>query len=235
MAGPIERAANLRQPARHAGRRLVVDDQHGPDAMVTILTQPGFERRRIDAVAPVSRHDLHVESQPARDLGPASRELSDVEGEHAIARRQRIDQGRLPGAGARRGKDHHGRGGLENRLQPVENGPAQRRELRAPVIDGRLRHRPQHTIGCVGRPRYLQKVSAAPMHGRTSYPDLSRSGLGLGTRGSRLRIGAPADLRHARELAASGFSRKAVAVGNPWIASRSLPAKAEATRDCQRL
>ena len=162
----VDRAPDLRQAAGDAGRRFVVDHQHRADAMVAVLAQPRLERCRIDAVPPVSRHDLHVESQPARDCGPSSGELSDVEGEHAIPGRQRVDERRFPRAGAGGGEHHDRLHGLEDSLQPVEHGAAQRRELGAPMIDGRLRHRAEHAIRRVGGTGNLQEVAAAPMHGR---------------------------------------------------------------------
>ena len=114
-------------------------------------------------------------SSPSRRATSAHplRELSDVEGEHAIPGRQRVDERRFPRAGAGGGEHHDRLRGLEDTLQPVEHGPAERRELRAPVIDGRLRHRAEHAIRRVGGTGNLEKVAAAPMHGRRSYRTVS--------------------------------------------------------------
>ena len=131
---------------------------------------------------PVAGHEIDVEAQPPRDLGPAvenspmSKASTRSPGDSVLT--SDASQAPVPDAG----KDHDRPRVWKIGLQSIENVGPERRELRAPVIDRRLRHRAQHAIGRVGRPGYLQKMSAAPMHGRTSYPDLS----GLGARGSGL-------------------------------------------------
>ena len=76
---------------------------------------------------------------------------------------------------ARRRKDHHRAGGLEDRLQAVEHLAPQRGELRAAVVDRRLRHRPQHAIGHVGRTGNLEEVPSASMHGQGNRIEELRS------------------------------------------------------------
>ena len=151
-----------------AGRRLVVHDQHGAGCGGRDPRAAGFERRRIDAVPPVSGHDLDVEPDPPRHLGPAPGELADVERQHPIAGRQRVDERRFPRAGARRGKDHDRPGGLEDPLRALEHLASERREFGAAMIDGRLRHRAQHAIGRVGRSGDLKEVTSALVHGQGS-------------------------------------------------------------------
>ena len=53
-----------------------------------------------------------------------------------------------------------GAGSLEDVLEAVEDLEGQPRELRAPMIDRRLVDCPQHAIGDVRRPGYLQEVAA---------------------------------------------------------------------------
>ena len=66
---------------------------------------------------------------------------------------------------APRGEDDHVTLSLEHTLETVEHLPGQRSEVGAPMIDGRLRDRPEDAMGNVGRARDLQEMAAAPMHG----------------------------------------------------------------------
>ena len=83
MPGAIDRAPDLGEPARDAGRCFVVHDEHGADAVVAIRGQPRLERRGIDAAPPGAGHHLDLEPEPPRHLGPVLRELADIEREHA--------------------------------------------------------------------------------------------------------------------------------------------------------
>src|SRR5271156_4967890 len=73
--------------------------------------------------------------------------------------RHSVAKCRLPRRGARRVIDDHRPGGLENRLQPVEDRPRQARKLGPAVIDGRVIDRPQHPVGDVGGPGNLQEMA----------------------------------------------------------------------------
>src|SRR5665213_1944061 len=77
-----------------------------------------------------------------------------------IARRQRVDDRRFPGAGARRGKDDHRAGGLEDLLAAVEHRPGERGELRAAVVDDWHVHGAKHAIWHRARTGNLQKMSS---------------------------------------------------------------------------
>jgi hypothetical protein len=55
--------------------------------MPAVFGQSSLEPFGIDAVPPVAVEQFHLESKPARDFRPASRELADVECEDAIPRR----------------------------------------------------------------------------------------------------------------------------------------------------
>ena len=91
--------------------------------------------RRIDAVPPVAGHELDIEPEPARHLPPQRREMPGLEHQHPVARRQRVDQRRLPRPGAGRGIDHDGAGGLEDPLHAGHDLLAERRRI--PGRDGR--------------------------------------------------------------------------------------------------
>ena len=133
--------------------------------MVAVLAQPRLERRRIDAAPPVAGHDLDVESEPPRDLGPAranspiSNASTRSPGDSVLT--SAASHAPVPDAG----KITTGPEVWKMRFKPVEHLAAERGELGAPMIDRRLRHRAQHAIGHVGRTRDLEEVTAAPMHG----------------------------------------------------------------------
>ena len=77
-----------------------------------------------------------------------------------VARTQGIDEGRLPGAGARRGVDDDGVGGAENRLNGLKYAQAKLLELRAAMVNGGEVDGPQHPIGNIGWPGDLQEMPA---------------------------------------------------------------------------
>ena len=100
------------------------------------------------------------EPQSPCHFGPVLRELADIKREDGVAGRERIDQRRFPRAAAGARKDHDWCGGLEDRLQPLQNVVPERRELRTAVIDSGLRHGSQHALGRIGRPWDLKEVTA---------------------------------------------------------------------------
>src|SRR5207302_1742091 len=129
--------------------------------LVGVGAQPLLDRFRIGAVAPVSGDEFNVEAELARHLLPQRSEMTGLVHEHAIGRRERIDQRRLPGARARGGIDDHlGARGLEYALHVRERLLAERAELGTAVVDGRQIDRAQHAIGHVRRPGDLQEVTA---------------------------------------------------------------------------
>ena len=64
---------------------------------------------------PVARQQLDFSPSRFAILLPERRELAGLEHQHAVARRQRVDERRFPGAGARRGIDHDRLRRLEDR------------------------------------------------------------------------------------------------------------------------
>ena len=95
---------------------------------------------------------------------PQHGEVAGLEHQHPVAGRQRVDERRLPRAGAGRGIDHDGAGGLKDPLQAVEHLAPEPRERRAAVIDGRLRDGAQNPVRHVGRPGDLEKMTAGHQH-----------------------------------------------------------------------
>ncbi len=128
-----------------------------------ILGQLGLDDRRIDAAAPVAGHEVDHQAELLGHRPPQRREMARLEHQHAIARRQRVDERGFPGAGARRRVDHDRPRGLEDRLQALQDFQRQLRELGTPMVDGRLVHRPQDAVGHVGGPGNLQEMAAGRM------------------------------------------------------------------------
>ena len=102
-----------------------------------------------------------VQAELAGHPRPQGGEVPGVEGQHAVARRQRVDQRGLPGTGAGGGVDGDGPGAA---AQPPEAGQHLARhsgELGTAVIDGGRRHRPQHPVRNIRGPGDLEEVPAA--------------------------------------------------------------------------
>ena len=148
--------------AGDAGRRLVVHDADRLDRV----------RRGRRRAAPRSRRgstpwrqspgrNSTARPEPLGHLLPQRREVAGLGHQHAIARRQRVDERRFPRAGARGRVDDDGAVGLEHLLHPGEHRLAQRRRTPGPrwsivgVVD-----RAQHAVGHVGRPGNLQEMAA---------------------------------------------------------------------------
>ena len=117
--------------ARHAGRRLVVDGHHRLERVRAILGELGLDERRVHAAAPVAGHELDHEPELLGHRPPERGEVAGLEHQHAVARRQRVDEGGFPRAGARSGVDHDRALGLENVLQALEDLEGELRELGA--------------------------------------------------------------------------------------------------------
>ena len=77
-----------------------------------------------------------------------------------IARRQRIDDRRFPGAGARRGKDDDRAGGLEDLLAALEYRLGKLGEFGAAMVDDRHVHGAEHAIRHRARAGNLQKMAS---------------------------------------------------------------------------
>ena len=92
-------------------------------------------------------------------------ELAGLHHQHAVAGIERVDQRRLPGAGAGGGVDDHRIGGLEDGLDAVEAAPRELLELRPAVIDDRRVHGPQDAVRQRRRPRNVQEMAADSARG----------------------------------------------------------------------
>ena len=130
------------------------------DRMSAVLRQTCLDGCRIGAAPPVAGEEIHLEPEPAGQALPERSELAGLVHQHALARRERIDQRRLPRAGARRRIDDDRMPGLKHVLHPLEHLFAELGELRPAVIDSRMVDRAQHPVRNIGRARDLQKMAA---------------------------------------------------------------------------
>src|SRR5579875_3098682 len=164
MADAVHRLTNPGYTAGHARRSLIVNQHDGFDRMVFVRPQPGFRFCRVSALPPVARHVFDLDAEPFRHLPPELRKMPCLEHEHTIARRERINNGRLPGSGTGSGIHNHGTSCLEDRPETFEYFHGQFGEFRTAMIDNRLIHGAKDPVWDVGRPWNLQKVPASVMH-----------------------------------------------------------------------
>ena len=101
----VQRLADARDVAGDAGRGLVVGEEHRLD----LVTLVGRERLAVAldrrALAPLGVEHLDLEAEPLGHVDPEMAEHAEAGGEHLVARRERVGQRRLPGAGAARRED----------------------------------------------------------------------------------------------------------------------------------
>jgi hypothetical protein len=159
VAGRIDRLADLRDRGERAGRGFVVQHADRLDLLVLVFAELGFDRLRIDALAPIGRDEFRLEAQALRHLLPQRGELAGLDHQHTIAGRERVHQRALPGAGAGGGVDHDRIGGLEDRLNAFKGALGELGELGAAMVDDRRVHRPQHAVGQRRRARNLQEMA----------------------------------------------------------------------------
>ena len=168
--------ADLADPAGRPGRGLVVDDHHGLDCMHFVLRQLLFDRRGIGAAAPVAGQEIDLDAPAPGHVVPERGEMPGLDHQDPVARRQRVDDCGLPGAGAGRREDHDRPGGLEDAFAALQHGAAERRELGAAVVDDGHVHRTEDAIRDRARPWNLQKMPSLthdepPAFARVRSPD----------------------------------------------------------------
>ena len=157
----------------------------GADRLDAVFVVPGqhvVDGAGIGAAPPVRLQRRDIQAEAPRHLLPQMRKLSGAADQDAVAGGQRVDQRRLPGAGAGGGEDADDAGGLEDVAQPGDHLPPQRAEFRAAVVDRVAVHCPHDPLGQVCRPRGLQKMTAGHElgHGRRILQGRVRSMAGHG-------------------------------------------------------
>ena len=118
--------------------------------------------------------DLGRQAEARRHLLPERREVAGLDHQHGVAGAQRVDQRRLPRAGARRRVDDDRMARLEDLADVGQDLPAERAELGPAVVDRRQAHRPQDAIGDRARAGDLEEVAAGRVeveveHDRVSW------------------------------------------------------------------
>ena len=177
MARLVERAAHRPDVAGHARRGLVVDDEDGADLVGRVRAEALGDPSRGHAFPVGHLETVHLDAEGGGRPAEVVREVAVDDAQDAVAGRQRVDDGRLPAARARaRVHDRLTALGLEHALEPDEDLADQRRELRAAVVDDRLRHRTHDPLGDEGGAGDLQErptgharllPEAADLTGRT--------------------------------------------------------------------
>jgi hypothetical protein len=165
VPGVVQDAADLGDAAADAGGGLAVHHHDRADGVAGVGGQLGSKLLGAGAVAPVAGDGGDLEAEVGSDVAPQDGELAGVEADDAVARGQRVDHRRLPGAGARRRVDHH-------RAHAVEDGAEARQKLahhggklRAAMVDGGHGDGAQNAVRHVGGPGDLQEVApCVPRH-----------------------------------------------------------------------
>src|SRR6185437_1390948 len=151
-------------------RGLVMDDEHGLDLVRLVGGEPRLDLGDVGAAAPVGVQEFEVELEFLGDALPQHRELAGLGQKHLVARRERIDDGGFPGAGARRRKDDDRLLGAKDALHACKYGVAEFGEFRAPVVQGRHIHGPQYPVRYVGRAWNLEKMPSCMQGHWASFP-----------------------------------------------------------------
>ena len=162
---PVDRLADLGDPAGDPGRGLVVDHAHRLDRVRLVGGELLLDQRRIDPVPPIARHKLDIEPEPRRHLMPQSGEMAGFEHQHPLVGRQRVAKRGLPRPGAGRRIDDDGVFGLEDPLHPGDDLLPEEREFRPAMVDRRHRDRLQYPVRNIRRAGDLQEMAAAMVRG----------------------------------------------------------------------
>src|SRR5882757_10589969 len=142
MMRRIHGTAKLGDAAGHSGGGLIVNDHHGFNAVVFVISETRRQFIGGSALAPVAGNVVDLEPEFFSDLAPKIRKMSCLKQEHAIARGKRIDKGRFPGSRAGSWIHNNGTGGLENFAHAVENFRAETREFGAAMVNDGEVHGP---------------------------------------------------------------------------------------------
>src|SRR6266550_2907813 len=113
------------------------------------------------ALAPLDIDDVHAQAMPLGEIDPQVAELAVPRREHPIARRERVDERRLPPAGAGRGEDERlPRRRLEDFPEIAEQAGGQLGERRGAVVLHRAVHGAEDSLGYVRGAGDEQEVAA---------------------------------------------------------------------------
>ena len=134
------------------------------DFVVFILSQPRLDAVGFRPAAPVAFEKLRLPPDLARPLVPERREMPGLEHQYLVARRQRVDQRRLPRARAGGWEDEDMLLRLEDGLHAIEGLLAHFGEIGSAMVDGLLADGLEDAVGNRAWPRNLQEMSASLAH-----------------------------------------------------------------------
>src|SRR6266705_792546 len=216
------RAADGADIARHAGCRLVVDDEDPFDLVLRVLRQDLPDAVGWRALAPLDIDDVHAQAMPLGEIDPQVAELAVPRREHPIARRERVDQRCLPPAGAGRGEDERlPRRRLEGFPEIAEQAGGQLGERRGAVVLHRAVHGAEDSLGYVRGAGDEQEIAA----GHKKRPQREGKNTASGLRYSATSVpqplgwvgASPPKLRGANSLApfqlCLSYRRRATGIG----------------------
>src|SRR5205823_11293225 len=101
----VDRLADGPDVARHARRRLVVDDENPFDLVLLVLRQDLPDTVGRGALAPFDVDDVDAQAVTLGEVDPQVAELPVAGREDPVARRPGVDERRFPPAGAGRGEE----------------------------------------------------------------------------------------------------------------------------------
>src|SRR5258708_39666663 len=121
MPCAVHRVAHGAYAAGHTRGRFIVHYAHGSDLVAAVFAEFRLHHLGIDAMPPVTGHEFDIQAKLDSPLAPQSGELADVEHQHLVAWRQRIDQRPLPSPRSGGRKDIHLSRGFEYLLESLQD------------------------------------------------------------------------------------------------------------------
>ena len=148
MSGAVQGAANRADVGDDPGGSLVVQHQDSLDPAIFIRAQTFFDLFGGHRGPIGNFNPLYFDSVGARGVTEARAEVAVDAAQHPVARRERIDEARFPGARAgARIQNNFATRGLKYFLKTFQDLFEQVGELRPPMIDERLRHGTHNPVG----------------------------------------------------------------------------------------
>ena len=165
----IDRRAHLGERDEHPGRGLVVHHAHRLDHMPGVRGQRGLHAGDINAMAPVGGNRPDLDLQRAGHLRPFVGEITGLQQQDRVARRQQVGQRRLPRAVPRAGIHEQTVLGTQHALHPLEARVIDLAEVRVVEVDRRPVNRAEHAVGDVGRAGVGEEMPAAGLRDGSAH------------------------------------------------------------------
>src|SRR3989475_2381627 len=212
MLRRVDRAADGRDVARHAGCRLVGDDEDPFDLVLLARRQDPPDPLGWRALAPLDIDDVHAQAMLWAEIDPQVANLAVPRRGHPIAGRERVDERCLPPAGAGCGEDERlPRRRLEDFPEIAEQAGGQLGERGGAVVLHRAVHGAEDSLGYVRGAGDEQEIAA----GHKKRPQREGKNTASGLRYSATSVpqplgwvgASPPKLRGANSLARTRRSR----------------------------